>query len=147
MQPMLKSCPVSHLTFFPHEKDTLSHLSTDCREVQVQRWELPFNTDHKVPFDCFYTGVGTGQGFGTHEGTRQKQRPFCSGTGVTDVSAVTFCSRYVDVTSCGVCELSCPAVLGDSMAVRVTRRSLQWQQCTEAQNKPQGLVCSHWVCL
>lgn len=75
LQPMLKRCPISHVTVFPHEKDTLNHLSMDCRKGQVQRRELPFNTDHKVPFDCFFTGVGTGQCFGTYKGTRQKQGP------------------------------------------------------------------------
>ena len=51
----------------------LSHLSTDCRNVQVQKAELTSKTDNKVTFserqlDLFYTGVGTGYGFGTNEG-------------------------------------------------------------------------------
>lgn len=136
MQPMLKSCPGSHLTLFPHEKDTPSHLSTDCRKVQVQKRELPFNTDHKAPFDSFFTGLGTGQGFGTPEGTRHKQRLFCTAMSVTDVSAATFCSRRMDVTSCEVCKWQLPcSPRGQHCWVKVTRHSLQCQQCHQTSHR------------
>lgn len=76
IQPVLKRCLIEQLTGFTPEKDTLGHLSTGCRKVQVQKGELPFKTDHKVPFserqlDLFFTGAGTGYGFGTNEGMRQ----------------------------------------------------------------------------